>query len=52
MDTTLLKDCLGEELYAQVAEKLEGAEGLADHWVGWGERTPVCTHWAWQSRSS
>lgn len=28
MDTTLLKECLGEELYAQVAEKLEGAEGL------------------------
>lgn len=28
MDTKLLKDCLGDELYAQVAEKLEAAEGL------------------------
>lgn len=28
MDTTLLKDCLGDELYAQVTEKLKGADGL------------------------
>ena len=27
MDTTLLKDCLGDELYAQVTEKLKGADG-------------------------
>ena len=50
--TTLLCVAWGSGEGSTGALSLEGAVGLADHWVGWGERTLVCTHWAWQSRSS